>query len=522
MAEHSRGNLMRNLTLLALAMSLGSHASAQLILPYSGTDSTATLSAFQIIKSGTAGRASTLYISNASNTSDVLLANTIGLGKCGFFQVNNPNNATQALRGESNGRGIGVFGLMTGTGRGGVFRIVNPASTNYALFAETDGSGPALKVNAGTGLAGDFVGAIRATSPVTAIYGESTGGETVGIHGKGYTGVYAEGGRFGVRAAGGYYGVQATGTIFGVVAYGPTAVAGYGSDYGTYGVGGPIGAFGSGSSYGVFGSGPVGVYGQGTGNSTFGVRGQGNYGGTYGYGSRIGARGDSPYVGVWGEGGTYGSYGLATATTGANYGVYAHTYSSAGYAIYANGRSATTGTKSFVIDHPLDPENKVLNHFCTEAPEPLNAYSGNIVTDERGYATVQLPEYFGSINKDFRYQLTVLDGGDDFVQVKVSKRIQGNQFTIRTSQAAVEVSWRVEGVRNDRWVQQRGFKTEEAKPTAHRGKYIEPALYGLPEDRGIHAKLKNQPAPTLQRNTPFPAVPMPPLNEAQRRRSLGR
>jgi len=92
------------------------------------------------------------------------------------------------------------------------------------------------------------------------------------------------------------------------------------------------------------------------------------------------------------------------------------------------GRFTATGTKSFQTDYPLDPENAVLNHFCTEGPEPYNAYSGNVVTDAQGYAVVQLPEYFESINRDYRYQLTVIDGSDDFVLAKVARKIENNRW----------------------------------------------------------------------------------------------
>jgi len=159
----------------------------------------------------------------------------------------------------------------------------------------------------------------------------------------------------------------------------------------------------------------------------------------------------------------------------------------AAYAVYADGSFAATGTKSFQIDHPLNPENYYLNHFCTEGPDPMNAYSGNVVTDAKGYATIQLPDYFESINRDFRYQLTVVDGaGEDFVQVRVVRKIRNNQFTIRTSAPHVEVSWEVKAIRNDRYVQKYGYKTEQEKEDSIKGKYVQPELYGMPKEYGIH------------------------------------
>ncbi|MGQ9753007.1 MAG: hypothetical protein ACUVRE_10345 [Thermoanaerobaculaceae bacterium] len=181
----------------------------------------------------------------------------------------------------------------------------------------------------------------------------------------------------------------------------------------------------------------------------------------------------------------YGVYGLAEASSGTNYGVFGRTYSSDGYGVYSSGKFAATGTKSFEIDHPLSPETQYLRHFCSEGPEPYNVYKGNVITDDKGYATITLPDYFASINRDPTYQLTVIDASDDFVLVKVVQEIQGNQFVIRTSKPGVKVSWQVRAVRNDRWVQVYGFRTEEEKPAEHQGKYLHPELYGQPKERGI-------------------------------------
>ncbi|MBL1149558.1 MAG: hypothetical protein AKCLJLPJ_01110 [Fimbriimonadales bacterium] len=187
----------------------------------------------------------------------------------------------------------------------------------------------------------------------------------------------------------------------------------------------------------------------------------------------------------WSDSGR-GVYGIANASTGTTYGVYGRSYSPSGFGVYSAGDFAASGTKSFQIDHPLWPETHYLNHFCTEAPEPMNAYSGNVLTDARGYATVQLPDYFDSINRDFRYQLTVIDDSDDFVLAKVVRKIQDNQFVIRTSKPRVEVSWEVKGIRNDSYVQRYGYETEQEKDDEVKGKYIHPELYGMPKEYGVH------------------------------------
>ncbi len=162
------------------------------------------------------------------------------------------------------------------------------------------------------------------------------------------------------------------------------------------------------------------------------------------------------------------------------------------YGVYCVGAFAVTGNKSFQIDHPLSPETHFLNHFCTEAPEPLNAYSGNVVTDAQGYAVVQLPDYFEAINRDFRYQLTVIG---QFAQAIVAEEIRGNRFVIRTDKPHVKVSWRVEATRNDPWVQRCGFQTEQEKPKEYQGKYLHPELYGQPKERGIFHYLQLEPSP---------------------------
>ncbi len=42
--------------------------------------------------------------------------------------------------------------------------------------------------------------------------------------------------------------------------------------------------------------------------------------------------------------------------------------------VFATGDLGASGTKPFIIDHPLDPENKMLRHFALESNEVLNVY----------------------------------------------------------------------------------------------------------------------------------------------------
>jgi hypothetical protein len=152
--------------------------------------------------------------------------------------------------------------------------------------------------------------------------------------------------------------------------------------------------------------------------------------------------------------------------------------------LHVNGDFTITGAKAFTIDHPLDPENKMLRHFAIESNEVLNSYSGNMVTNEKGIGIVKLPNYFEAINKDFRYQLTVIGS---FAQAIINKEISKNSFEIATSVPNVKVSWEVKAVRNDGYMKNvNQMKTEEMKPANMRGKYIEPKAFNLPESRGVN------------------------------------
>jgi len=140
------------------------------------------------------------------------------------------------------------------------------------------------------------------------------------------------------------------------------------------------------------------------------------------------------------------------------------------------------GSGSFKIDHPLDPENKYLSHSFIESPDMMNIYNGNITTDVNGDAVVELPAYFGSLNRDFRYQLTAIG---TFAQAIVAEKINDNHFRIKTSVPNVEVSWQVTGIRQDAYAETHRIVVEENKPAQERGFYLHPEAWGQPADRGV-------------------------------------
>ena len=140
------------------------------------------------------------------------------------------------------------------------------------------------------------------------------------------------------------------------------------------------------------------------------------------------------------------------------------------------------GGGSFKIDHPLDPENKYLYHSFVESPDMMNIYNGTVTTDENSHAEVTLPSYFEALNRDFRYQLTVIG---QFAQAIVASEIKDGHFVIATSTPGVKVSWQVTGVRQDAWANKHRIKVEEDKPEEERGFYLHPEEQGKSVERGI-------------------------------------
>ena len=140
------------------------------------------------------------------------------------------------------------------------------------------------------------------------------------------------------------------------------------------------------------------------------------------------------------------------------------------------------GGGAFKIDHPMDPENKYLVHSFVESPDMMNIYNGNITTDASGKMTVQLPDYFNTLNKEYRYQLTVIGS---FAQAIISKEVNGNSFEISTNQPNVKVSWQVTGVRQDPWANKNRIPNEVEKAAKDKGMYLNPDLYNQPESRRI-------------------------------------
>jgi hypothetical protein len=325
------------------------------------------------------------------------------------------------------------------------FSSVSSGLTVTGPIQATTAVGDAIRATGGSAVTG---------SPGIGVYG--TGGPGTGGSAGG-RGVFGFGGK-GTSGSGGY----------GVVGEGGQ------SDSSTAGAG-MLGLGGYPSGTGVFGWGRHGDNVGGVGVSALGgltiLNGQGGVGlkAVGGQGRGAGHTGGIAIVATGG----YGADGAATGLAGRFEGD-----------VVITGNLAKGGG-SFKIDHPLDPENKYLSHSFVESPDMMNIYNGNITTDANGDAVVELPEYFQALNRDFRYQLTVIGTFADSI---VAEKITDNHFRIKTNLPNIEVSWQVTGVRQDAYANRNRIAVEEDKPAQERGLYLHPEAFNQPGDKSVWAQ----------------------------------
>jgi hypothetical protein len=417
--------------------------------------------------------------------------------------------------------GRGVFGLTTagsGTTDGrGVYGLANASGgINYGVFGQSNSSGGrgiyGYAPNGGIGVFGQ--------SPITAVFGKQGGVDSLGTTYSGGAVVGVSDLTVGTGVSG--QAIASTGTTYGVNGQSSST-----SGRGVYGFANAS----TGTTYGVYGqitsTTGRGVYGQataGTGLSYGGyfesnsISGVGVYGlATAGTGSAFGVFGESASTSG------RGLMGYAPAGTGTTYGVYGQSNSATGYGLWAQGRTGASGTKSFRIDHPADPENKYLMHYSMESPEVLNVYSGKATLNASGGAVVQLPLYFATINKDPRYTLTAIGAAMPMLHVaeeideaalsaaakaEPSEAAPACSFRIAGGAPGAKVSWEVKALRNDRWVQQRGAPVEVEKQGIEKGTYQHPELYGQPPEKGVnYSATRHRPEP--ERSSPSDSSDVP-------------
>jgi len=236
-----------------------------------------------------------------------------------------------------------------------------------------------------------------------------------------------------------------------------------------------------------------------TGDNSFNVRATG---GSYftsnntSYGARFENSGNGDGIRVYGEcsAGLVNWGAIWAYNNGTSPAVYAYN-AGGGKAAYFAGAVEVTGylTKGgggFKIDHPLEPENKYLYHSFVESPDMMNIYNGNVVLDGNGEAWVELPEWFESLNRDFRYQLTPI--GAPGPNLYIAQEIAGNRFQVAGGTPGMKVSWMVTGIRHDPFAEKNRIPVEEEKPLEESGKYLHPEAYDMPKTMGINYSEKEK------------------------------
>ncbi len=411
--------------------------------------------------------------------------------------------------GGASGSGFGVLASADDNWAGAFFNNSSTRDTLFGVNAATTGGGSGV---AGVSLSSVGYG-VAGSSPFIGVEGTSTASPGYGVAGiSPYIGVF--GAQTGQE-------ISSEGLPYGVVGASPTTIGVYGASYGVSNTGGTLshsagvwGDFGSVNGTGVLGTSDDGSGGAFANNSiinaTINAENETTTAGSAVFEASMPKLLGIDAVAIIGDAGCGSGYmalqlgqnGMSGCTNYTLMGdLSGNTYLNANSGSFisfriANGHTQMTITKgnvdvlgtltkpagSFKIDHPLDPANKYLYHSFVESPDMKNMYDGTITTDDAGLATVTLPDWFETLNRDFRYQLTVIG---QFAQAIVASEISGNQFGIRTDKPNVKVSWQVTGTRQDAFANAHRIQVEVEKAPADRGRYLYPELYGAPETARI-------------------------------------
>jgi hypothetical protein len=417
-----------------------------------------------------------------------------GSGVQGTSSLGNGVEGTSGLRNGVEGTstdGSGVVGTSTsgsgvvGESNGSGVMGISPSGIGVE-GSSTDGIGVYGFSNTSAGVEGEStsnVGVRGFSTSGTGVDGQST--SHVGVHGQSTSGT-------GVEGVGGGTGVEGRGDEFGVFARSRR--------------GDGVRAFGVETGAGVrgiaqaFGSDPIRPDKQGAG-----VEGISNVrGGISGVNGGVGVRGvhKGNGIGVEGQSESFnGVVGLSRTGAGVvGFGSPGGWFST-GCRVFGN-LDVINGDKPFTIDHPLDPQNNYLLHASVESSERKNIYDGVVRLGKDGAVWVELPEWFEALNGDFRYQLTAI--GSAAPNLHIAGEISENRFKIAGGEEGMKVCWQVTGSRRDPWAVANPFEVEREKGEEERGRYLDPSVYGAPEELRV-LTVPTAPAVDEEQRAPEPS-----------------
>jgi hypothetical protein len=141
------------------------------------------------------------------------------------------------------------------------------------------------------------------------------------------------------------------------------------------------------------------------------------------------------------------------------------------------------GKKQFVIDHPLDPERRYLQHAAVESAELKTFYDGTATLNNAGTARVELPGWFGALNGELCYSLTAIGGPAP--DLHIAAEFDGTGFTIAGGRPGGRVCWQITGVRKDPSARAHPLVVEEDKPAQDIGRFADPAAADRPQAEGL-------------------------------------
>jgi hypothetical protein len=435
--------------------------------------------------SGTGTGGNALATSGTTNGVAGFAASPNGNGVFGSNNATSGGNGVLGITGATSGFAVGVNGQSSSPNGNGVFGL------NLATTGPGQGVVGQSSSTSGTGTSGNALATSGNTNGVTGFAASPSGNGVFGNNSA--TSGFAVGvnGQTASPAGTGVNGVNTATTGGNGGNFSSNATSGYAA--GVYAQSSSTGGVGVNGSATATSGGTNGVYGSSASSTGFGVQGVDFAGG-------VGVQGSSPNVAVAGFNQTCNSSGctpapgvageFVTAAGGTVLSGIAGTtqvfyVDSSGNGYFAGNLKVTgrmtKGSGSFMIDHPLDPENKYLSHSFVESPDMMNVYNGIVRLDAKGAAWVDLPDYFEALNGGFRYQLTAI--GAPAPRLYVAKEVTQNRFKVAGGTPGGKVSWQVTGIRHDAYANAHRIPVTEDKPLAEQGTYLHPDVFGRNETK---------------------------------------